>query len=147
MQHDIFGHAIGEIRHGDAHQRHVGQALVGHQRIDAGAQIEDRTQIGERAEIARHRLPHRGIVHFGRIEPGVGQQHHAAAAADRVEPGLPALRQPVLLRAVDQDGQCAHAHSKCLVGSVLKTLLGTIRRIFLANFFRSPVGAGHIGSS
>lgn len=116
VQHDIFGHAAGQIGHGDADQRHIWQALVRHQRIDAGAEIEDRAQIGEGGEIAEDWLPYRGIVHLGRVEPCIRQQHHAAAAADGVEPGLPALRQPVLLRAVDQDGECAHGHSKCLVG-------------------------------
>ena len=86
MQHDIFGHPLGEVVDGDADQRHIGQRAVRHQRIDAGAEIEDHPQIGKRGELARTRLPDRGIMHLGRIERRIRQQQHAPVAADLVEP-------------------------------------------------------------
>ena len=53
MQHDIFRHPLGEVGDRDAHQRHVGQGAIRHQRIDAGAEIEDDAQIREAGELAR----------------------------------------------------------------------------------------------
>ena len=91
VQHDIFRHALGEVGDRDAHQRHVGQRAVRHQRIDAGAEIEDDAQIWKCGEFARLRLPDRGIMDLGRIERRVRQQQDPPVAADVVEPALPSL--------------------------------------------------------
>ena len=45
VQHDIFRHPIGKIADRDANQRHFRQCDVGHQRIDAGAQIENHAKV------------------------------------------------------------------------------------------------------
>jgi hypothetical protein len=110
MQHDIFGHPRGEIGDSDAHQRHVGQGAVGHQRIDAGAEIEDHTQIGEGGKLARTRLPYRGVVHRRRIGFGVGKLQHGSALADLVEPALPALRRPVFGTTMHQQRERTLRH-------------------------------------
>ena len=81
MQHDIFGHPAGEIADRDANQRHFRQARVGHQRIDAGAEIENHPQIRKRRQFARAGLPDRGIVDVGRVERLVRARHQTAAVA------------------------------------------------------------------
>ena len=111
MQHDVLGHAVGEIGDRHPYQRHVGQRLVRHQRIDAGPEVEDHAQIGKLRKLPRLRLPHRGIVHLGGIEAGGRQQQHPAIAANVVEPGLPTRRRPVFRPAMDEDGEGAFCHS------------------------------------
>ncbi len=49
MQHDIFRHPAGEVADRDADQRDIGQGGIGHQRIDAGAEIEDDAQVRKAA--------------------------------------------------------------------------------------------------
>jgi len=57
VQHDIFRHAAGEVVDRDANQRHFRQGRIRHQRIDAGAEIEDDAQVRKRRELAGGRLP------------------------------------------------------------------------------------------
>ena len=113
VQHDVFRHAFGQIVDRDAHQRHVGQRLVRHQGIDTGAEIEDDAQVGEGGKFPRMRLPHRGIVHLGRIERRVRQLQHAPPFADVVEPVLPPQRRPVFGPAMHQQSErtLVHWHS------------------------------------
>jgi hypothetical protein len=108
MQHDIFGHPAGEVVDCHPHQRHVGQGAIRHQRIDAGAEVEDHLQIGKkRRQLAWNRLPHRGIMNFRWLEPRRGQQDNAPVATDRVEAPFPAVRRPVIGTAMDQQRQRA----------------------------------------
>jgi len=69
--------------HRNANQRHLRQAGIGHQRIDAGAQVEDDAQIRKRRKLAVARLPDSGVVDFGRIEVPY------RAAAERADPCTP----------------------------------------------------------
>ena len=75
VKHDIFRHATGEIADRDANQRHFRQAGIGHQRIDAGAQIENHAQVRKcrklagapasrprRSGLRRDRTPHRATA-------------------------------------------------------------------------------------
>ena len=121
VQHDVFGHPFGEIVDRDAHQRHVGQRLVRHQRIDAGAEVEDDAQVGEGGEFPRLRLPDRRVMHLGRIERRVRQLQHAPSGADLVEPVLPALRRPVFGPAMHQQSErtLVHWHLYSLLSSSL----------------------------
>ncbi len=118
VEHDIFRHPLGEVGDRDAHQRHVGQGRIRHQRIDAGAEIEDDAQVRECGEFARARLPDRGIVDLSRIERGIRQQQHAAARADVVEPALPSHRRPVFGPAMHQQSERTLVHSPFLVLSL-----------------------------
>ena len=110
MQHDIFGHPVGEVGNRNPHQRHIGQRAIRHQRIDAGAEVEDDAQIGKAGELARLRLPHRGVMHLGWIEARIRPQHDPAVAAYRIEPAFPAPRRPVFRPAMDQDREGAFCH-------------------------------------
>ena len=57
MQDDVFAHPAGEVGVDHAHDGHVGQAIVAHQVIDAGAQREDRRKIWQARERAGRMLP------------------------------------------------------------------------------------------
>jgi hypothetical protein len=102
MKHDIFGHAAGEIADRDANQRHPGQAGIRHQRVDAGAQIEDHAQVRKGRELAGARLPDRGVMDLGRIECDVRHRQHPPVAAHLVEAAFPAFRRPVFGPAMDE---------------------------------------------
>ena len=104
MQHDVLRHACGEIAHRDTNQRHVGQTEVGHQRIDACAKIENDAQVRKFRQFTGMRLPDRRVVHLGRIDCSIRQQHDAPVSAHIVEAGLPPFGRPVFSSAVHQ--QC-----------------------------------------
>ena len=83
VQHDIFRHACGEIADRHPNQRHLRQAGIGDQRVDAGAEVENDAQIRKSRKLAWSRLPDRGIVDVGGIE----LRHRATAPrADRRTP-------------------------------------------------------------
>ena len=102
VQHDIFRHATGEIVDRDAHQWHLRQGPIGHERIDAGAEVEDHLQIRKRRELARNRLPDRGIMDLGGVVSRFRSLQDAPVTADLVEAGLPSFSRPVLGPAADQ---------------------------------------------
>ena len=52
LQHHPFAHARGEVGIDDAHDRRVGQARIDEQMIDAGAEREDRFEVGQAGECA-----------------------------------------------------------------------------------------------
>jgi hypothetical protein len=110
VQHDVFRHPFGEVVDRNPHQRHIGQRAIRHQGVDARAEIEDDTQIGEGGEFPRVRFPHRGIMHLGRIECRIRQLQHAPPLADVVEPVLPPLRRPVFGPAMHQQGERTLVH-------------------------------------
>jgi hypothetical protein len=115
VEHDIFAHAAGEIGDCDPDQRHRRQGGVHHQRIDAGAEIEDDAQIGEGGELARDRLPDGGVVNLRCFSARIGHQDHTAVAADLVESCLPPVRRPVVRTAMHDDRQRALVHSDVLL--------------------------------
>ena len=146
MQHDIFGHAAGEIADRDANQRHLRQARIRHQRVDAGAEIEDHAQVRKRRELARRRLPDRGVVDLGGIERRIGQQHHAPVAADLVEPA--ASSAP----ATSFRSRHASAERARLCSSDFRLIMRNRAEHLPADacrakYFRYPVGSGHTRSS
>src|ERR1700676_5722210 len=110
VKHDIFRHPLGEVADRNPNQRHFWQARIRHQRIDAGAQIENHPQVGKCRKLARSRLPDRGIVDLGRIERRPGQLQHPAVAADLLETALPPLRRPVFGPAMHQQGERSLVH-------------------------------------
>ena len=61
MQHDVFGHPHGQVGMRDARQRHLRQGRIGQQMIDAGAEIDDRLEIGKPRQQAVRRQPDAGI--------------------------------------------------------------------------------------
>ena len=110
MQHDIFGHACGEIADRHPNQRHPRQAGIGGQRVDTGTEIENDAQIWKGRQRARGRLPDRGIMDVGGVASGLGPRHYAPVAADRVEPVLPPFRRPVIGAAVHDQRERALLH-------------------------------------
>ncbi len=68
----IFGHALRQIRIDDAHDRDIGKRRISHQRIDTGAEIDDRLQVRQFRQRARLRLPDRGISDGVRVIRLVG---------------------------------------------------------------------------
>ena len=57
----VFGHVLGEVVGDDAHDRHVRKRRVGEDVIDAGADREDRPQVGKPRQQVRALLPHHRI--------------------------------------------------------------------------------------
>ena len=110
VKHDIFRHAAGEVADRDADQRHFRQRGIGHQRVDAGAEVENDAQVRKCRKLARNRLPNRRVVDFRAVGRRVGQQQDTAIPAHLVEPALPSLRRPVVGPAVHQQGKRAFVH-------------------------------------
>ena len=73
MEHDVFRHPCCQVGDRNAHQRHLRQACIGHQRINAGSEIEDDAQVRKCCQFPRSGLPDCGIVHLGGIELRVGR--------------------------------------------------------------------------
>ena len=71
VQHDILGHAHGEIGIDDAHEGHVGQIGIGEEVIDAGAEREDCLDPGQPREQSAGRVPGAGIGNVGSIAEAV----------------------------------------------------------------------------
>ena len=84
---DIFGHVLGEIVGDDLDDRHVGQAGIGENMVDAGADREDGAQIGQRRQQVRLLLPHHRIGDR-RIAGAVRLQHHLALGRQQFVPAL-----------------------------------------------------------
>src|SRR3984893_6757109 len=124
VKDDIFGHPAGKIADRNADQRHLRQAAIRHQRVDARAQVEDRAQAWKSRKLARARLPDGGVLDLGRIERRVGQQQDPAVFAHVVEPALPAIGRPVFGPAVNEKGERTFVHRIfCLKDSELPATL------------------------
>lgn len=67
LQRHPFGHALGEVRADHAHDRHGGQPGLEDEMVDAGAEREDRLEIGQGGEQALRRLPDEGVAYRRRI--------------------------------------------------------------------------------
>ncbi len=67
VQHDPFAHARGEVGVDDAHDRNLRQARVLEQMIDAGAEREDRLEIGQAGERAGLVPPADGVADGGAV--------------------------------------------------------------------------------
>ena len=67
VQHDVFGHARGEIRIDDAHQSDRRQLGIIDEMIDAGAERENHLETRELAEKSRRRLPDAHVGDLGSI--------------------------------------------------------------------------------
>ena len=61
VQHDIAGDALRQIVVGDAGERHRRQRGIRQQMIDAGAEIDDRLEIGKSRQQAMRRIPDAGV--------------------------------------------------------------------------------------
>ncbi len=61
VHHDIAGDALRQIVVGDASERHRRQRRIRQQMIDAGAQIDDRLEIGKSRQQAMRRIPDAGV--------------------------------------------------------------------------------------
>ena len=68
VQHHVLAHAMGEIVLRHAHDRHVRQIGIAHQMIDAGAEREERLEIGQAGEAAGLRTPGRHVADGGSVE-------------------------------------------------------------------------------
>jgi hypothetical protein len=110
VEHDIFRHPAGEIADRNANQRHLRQARIGHQRVDAGAQVENHAKVSKRRKLALLRLPDGGVMNVGGIERRVGQQHYAPIPAHLVESLLPSFRRPVFGPAMNEQSERAFIH-------------------------------------
>ncbi|CUI97161.1 Uncharacterised protein [Bordetella pseudohinzii] len=69
----IARHHAGHVGIGDARDRNAGRQIVAaHQRVHAGAEIDDQAQIGHPGKKARGRFPGQGVVHGRRIIDLIG---------------------------------------------------------------------------
>ena len=90
VQHHVLAHAMGEIVLRHAHDRHIRQIGIAHQMIDAGAEREERFEIGQAGEASRLRTPGRHIADGGSVE--ILAQHDDVAIGqvppEALDPGL-----------------------------------------------------------
>ena len=84
---DIFGHVLGQIVGNHLDDRHVGQAGIGEDVVDTGADREDRAQVGQRLQEVRLLLPHHRIGDR-RVRSAVRLQHHFAFRRQQLAPAL-----------------------------------------------------------
>ena len=145
MQHDIFRHPMGEVADRDANQRHFRQRRIRHQRVDARAQVENDAQVRECRELARGRLPDRGVMDIGGIATSLRQQPDRAVAAHLVKPALPARRRPVIGPAVNEQGERTFVHRDFAFSREIRATL--LARASATKYFRFAVGPGHTCSS
>jgi hypothetical protein len=59
-EQDVFGHGAPERRVDHAGERDVRQVRIREQAVDAGAEREDRLELGVARQLARRRPPHQG---------------------------------------------------------------------------------------
>ena len=94
VQHDVLAHPVGEVGVDHAQDRHVRQAVVAHQVIDARAEREDRREVGQARERAGRMLPRHGVVHGAAVE-GLAERHDLPAGQFAPEAGDPGVDVPV----------------------------------------------------
>ncbi len=92
VQHDVLGHAHGEIGIDDAHDRHVGQIRIREDMVDAGAQRKDRLETRQAGEQPARRIPGAGVGDVGGIAEALRPQPDVALRRQRAQALLPRLR-------------------------------------------------------
>ena len=92
----VLRHLASHARVDHARERHVRQLRIFQQRIDAGAERQDRAEVRELREPALRRLPHECVVHVGgvpdvrvdaELEVGDSGRDRGAPGADDGGPG------------------------------------------------------------
>ena len=90
VQHDVFGHAHGQIGIDDAHDGHIGQIGIGKNMIDAGAEREDHFEMRQAGEQRARGVPCAGIGDVGGVV--VRPQADVALRRERAQAIRPRLR-------------------------------------------------------
>ena len=100
LEHHPFGHPPGQVVADDAGDRHVRQAVDEDDMLDAGAEREDRLEVGQGPQRRRRRMPRHQVadrVRIGQVRPDMD----IAPRCERAHRLRPGLRLPV--SAGDQD--------------------------------------------
>src|SRR5690606_3762841 len=106
MQHDVLGHALGQIAYRHTDQGHIRKSCIRDKRIDTSAEIEDDLEIGKGSEQARRRFPDGHIAHaLGRWRV-LGPKRDGHGLETRREALPPRLGRPVLACSLNYDKKC-----------------------------------------